>query len=265
MHKKPVVVLLTDFGLEDTFVGVMKGVILSICPDAAIIDLTHAVGSQNVRQAAFCLERSIPFFPDGSIFVCVVDPGVGTERRALAVSDGSRCFIAPDNGLLTPVIDANPAASCFTITDPGFMLASRSATFHGRDVFSPAAAHLASGIPITDLGERIETAACVRIQPYSNSTVDGGLNWTGEIISIDHFGNLITTFDEALVGDPSSWTVSAGNGKKIGILKTYADAEINAPLAYIGSSGMLEIAVRNGNAASALQVSEHDPVTLAKR
>jgi S-adenosylmethionine hydrolase len=262
MNTVPVIALLTDFGHKDTFTGVMKGVIASICRHALVIDLIHSIDSQDIRQAAFHLDRSFPFFPEGTVFACVVDPGVGTNRRAIAVDNGHHRFVAPDNGLLTPVLSRYPQASCFTITNTVCMLPSPSATFHGRDIFSPAAAYLASGTATEMLGRRIPAESCKRIVLYENHK-DGSI-WTGEIISVDHFGNLVTSFESDLTGNSSLWTVSAGTAERIPIVRTYGDVDAGKPLAYVGSSGMIEIAVRNGNASLLLRTGKNAPVRLER-
>lgn len=264
MLQPPVIALLTDFGLEDAFVGVMKGVIATICPEARVIDLTHAISAQNVRQAAFHLDRSIGYFPNETIFVCVVDPGVGTTRRAIGVEAGSYRFIAPDNGLLTPIFERWPDARCHELTNASYQLANPSATFHGRDLFTPAAAHLAAGIPLEDFGPAIDVAECARIELWQNKPLDDGKGWQGEIIATDHFGNLITSFDAEMISDSGDWKVKAGNSEPLPIVRTYGEVGQGEPLAYIGSSGMIEIAIRNGNASAKLGAGEGDVVELRK-
>lgn len=253
---------MTDFGLEDAFVGVMKGVIATICRDAKVIDLTHAISAQNVRQAAFHIDRSITYFPEGTIFVSVVDPDVGTNRRAIGVQPGPYAFIAPDNGLLTPVFEHWPDAKCYELTNPNYQLTNPSATFHGRDLFSSAAAHLAAGVPLDAFGPAIDIADCTKIELWQNKPLDDGKGWTGEIIATDHFGNLITSFEALMISDGGNWKVKAGNSEPLPILRTYGEVEQGKPLAYIGSSGMIEIAIRNGNASAELGVGEGDAVEL---
>lgn len=262
MLQPQLIVLMTDFGLEDAFVGVMKGVIATISHNARVIDLTHAISAQNVRQAAFHLDRSIGYFPDGTIFVCVVDPGVGTARRSIGVEAGPYRFIAPDNGLLTPIFERWPDAKCHELAEEKYQLANKSATFHGRDLFSPAAAHLATGVPLDAFGSAIDVADCTRIELWKNRHLEDGKGWQGEIIATDHFGNLITSFEASMLSDGEDWTVKAGNAEPLTIVRTYGEVEQGKPLAYIGSSGMIEIAIRNGNASAELGVSEGDVVEL---
>jgi S-adenosyl-L-methionine hydrolase (adenosine-forming) len=264
MLQPPVIALMTDFGLEDAFVGVMKGVIASICRSARVIDLTHAISPQNVRQAAFHLDRSIGYFPDETIFVCVVDPGVGTARRAIGVEAGPYRFVAPDNGLLTPTFERWPDAKCHELADTKYQLPNKSATFHGRDLFSPAAAHLAAGVPLDAFGSTIDVADCQRIELWQNKPLDSGKGLQGEVIATDHFGNLITSFEAGMIVDDGAWTVTVGSALPLPIVHTYGEVKPGQPLAYIGSSGMIEIAIRNGNASAKLGIGDGDVVKLCR-
>jgi hypothetical protein len=260
MPNPPLIALMTDFGLEDAFVGVMKGVIASVCRNARVIDLTHAVSTQNVREGAFHLDRSFRFFPEETVFACIVDPGVGTSRRAIAVQAGPYRFVAPDNGLLTAVFDRYPDARCHALTEARFHLPNPSSTFHGRDIFSPVAAHLAAGVPVEELGPAVELLSCARIAMFRNSPLENGSGWAEEVVSIDHFGNIITSFDASMIAADPSWKVSAGAFSPLPILRTYGEVEPGMPLAYTGSSGMIEIAVRNGNASEELGIAAGDLV-----
>ena len=257
----PVIVLMTDFGLSDTYVGQMKGVILSLAPSAQIIDLTHAITAQNIAQGAFLLGKSAPFFPEKAIFVAVVDPGVGTSRKAIAVECGKQIFLAPDNGLLTALFQAGEVRRCIAITNERYMLPTRSSTFHGRDVFSPAAAHLASGVILQELGPNIDPSECTRIPLPGCQSRDNGASWNGTIICTDHFGNLVTSLDSEVLDRSKNWLVSAGK-HQLPICGTYGDVADQQPLAYMGSSGMIEIAIRNGNAAQMLGLKDGDPVFM---
>jgi S-adenosylmethionine hydrolase len=255
----PVIVLMTDFGLTDTYVGQMKGVILSIAPAARIIDLTHAVSPQNIAHAAFLLEKSAGFFPDGSIFVTVVDPGVGTSRDAIAIETEHAIFLAPDNGVLTSILQTRKIKAAVTITDSRYQLPFRSSTFHGRDVFSPAAAHLASGVQIRDLGKKIDIAECIRIPIPGCHTADHGKSWDGTIIYSDHFGNLVTSLNAELFDHSKKWIIEAGE-HQLPVFRTYGEVADQQPLAYKGSFGTIEIAVRNGNARETLKLRDGDRV-----
>ncbi len=256
---RPAVVLMTDFGLGDTYVGQMKGVILSLAPAAPIIDLTHAITPQNIAQGTFLLGKSTPYFPDGTIFVAVVDPGVGTSRKAIAVETARHIFLAPDNGLLTSIFQAGEVKRCVTITNEHYMLPSRSSTFHGRDVFSPVAAHLASGVTVEELGPEIDPSTCTRIPLPGCQSRDDGASWEGSIICTDHFGNLITSLDSDVLDRSKKWIIHAGK-YQLPVCGTYGDVAERQPLAYTGSSGMIEIAIRNGNAAKMLGLNDGEPV-----
>ena len=264
MQSPPVIVLMTDFGLSDTYIGQMKSVILSIARSAQIFDLTHAITPQNIAQGAFLLGKSLPFFPDGSIVVSVVDPGVGTSRKAIAIETDRHIFLAPDNGLLTAVVEHCAIQQCVQINEERYLLKNRSSTFHGRDVFSPAAAHLASGVPLLELGRAIEPSECVQIAMPSCTTPDGGQSWEGGVISTDHFGNLITSLDSDVFDRSTAWLVGAGNCHPLPISITYGEVADQQPLAYVGSSGMIEIAVRNGSAANLLGLRDGDRVWMRR-
>lgn len=240
----------------------MKGVIASICPEASVIDLTHAVAPRQVREGAFHLEHAIDYFPAGTLFVCVVDPGVGTARRPIGVDAGVYRFVAPDNGLLTPVFDRFHGARCHELSDSRFHLPSPSATFHGRDIFSPVAAHLASGVPISRTGPAVEIATCRRVELFRPRPLQDGNGWEGEAVCIDRFGNIVTSIDASVLTDAAHITVSAGTALELPFVATYADVAPGMPLAYAGSSGMVEIAIRDGNASRELSIGMACPITL---
>jgi S-adenosylmethionine hydrolase len=264
----PIVALLTDFGTVDPFVGVMKGVILARCPSANVVDLTHAVLPQRISEAGFWLERTAPYFAEGTIFVAVVDPGVGTARSALAARAGQRIFVGPDNGVLAPALrrheDAVVHAIDFSVlTRMG--LPEPSHTFHGRDVFAPIAAELASGrLSVEQVGER------------RTSWEPGGFaapaitseGVTGEVVTVDEFGNLMTNIDEqalASFGDVSTDELRVQvRSRVLTIGRTYADAVEGAHLAVIGAFGVVEIARRNGDASKTLGIGRGERVTVRR-
>lgn len=265
MQQKRTIVLLTDFGTGDSFVGQMKGVILTIAPSAMIIDLSHGISPQNIAQGAFVLEKSLPFFPDGSIFLAIVDPGVGTSRRAIALETPGHLFVGPDNGLFSPVLLRGNVKQCVHITEKAFMLPSRSHTFHGRDLFSPVAAHLASGVPVSSLGSEIDPSECMQNAIPPCRVLDDGSTREGTILFADHFGNLVTSLEAAFAEGPDRWVVETARTGPLPLFLTYADAEEQQPLAYAGSSGTIEIAVRNGSARDRFGLEPGDPVRLKKR
>ncbi len=250
-----IITLLTDFGSADNFVGVMKGVILSINPKAIIVDITHEVPPQDVLTAAFLLQTSWPYFPKGSIHVAVVDPGVGTARRAIAVETAHAIFLAPDNGLLTPVIKSGEVRRIISLTNPRYWLPQVSSTFHGRDIFAPTAAHISLGISLEELGESIEDPVLLD-WPCPLKLPDGTI--VGHILHIDRFGNLITNLraedlGEGVVIRVAGYTIQ-------GLKRTFGDVAVGEPVAYIGSSGYLEIAIRQGNAAVTFNLRRGDKI-----
>jgi hypothetical protein len=195
----------------------------------------------------------------------VVDPGVGSSRKAIAVETEKQIFLAPDNGLLTAIFQTLEIKRCVSITEKRFMLSERSSTFHGRDVFSPAAAHLASGVSLQELGNALDPADCIKIPMPECKSCDNGNSWDGSIIYTDYFGNLVTSLDSKRFDTRKQWMVSAGTCNRIPVVTTYSDVQEQEMLAYTGSSGMIEIAVRNGNAACTTGLKEGDPVKLSIR
>ena len=271
MQRPPhfLIVLLTDFGLIDAYVGTMKGVIAGIAPSANVIDLSHEVSPQDVAGAAFILEASYRYFPAGTIFCCVVDPGVGGGRlgvalRVEAADVGPFFLVGPDNGLFGPVLEHTPATVTAVLDEPSYHLSGASATFHGRDIFAPAAAHLATGVDLRRLGSRLEPASLTRLdRPEPKAT---GAGWRASVIHIDHFGNLITNFPGDRLEPPlESWCVAAGETEVNGVKRTFTDVAVGEAVAYIGSSGYLELAVRQGDAAKAFGLIKGAEVVLTRR
>lgn len=267
----PIVAILTDFGTSDPYVGVMKGVILSGCPAAQCIDLTHDITPQNVRQASYLLRTAYKYFPPHTVFLAVVDPGVGTKRRPCAISTAHGYFVGPDNGIFSGVLAQTPMIEAVTLHTPS----AASQTFHGRDVFAPAAAALANGTAISTLGTPISE---VQRENWLRPTVTESVI-RGEVIHIDHFGNAITSIgacrwsvDAMLVvetGDravltlePSTCEVWIGERRIDQVVATYGLTRRGSALALISSDGQLEIAVNGGSAAQQLQIQIGDAVEL---
>ena len=246
----PIITLLTDFGDQDGYVAAMKGVILSIAPDVTLVDITHAIAPQAIQQAAYVLAQAVPFFAPGAIHVAVVDPGVGSARRPLAVQTASAIFIGPDNGLFSTVLENAAGYVCIHLDQPRFWRAQPSPTFHGRDVFAPVAAHLARQVPLADLGTPISDPVRLRVDAPRRQP-DGTL--IGAIIHVDHFGNLISNIPGAWL-TTDDWQVRIGQTTVVGIQPHFAAAPIGALLAYRGSAGTLEIGERNGHAGQTLGV-----------
>lgn len=241
--KKGPIVFLTDFGLKDHYVGVMKGVIARLAPEAPVIDLLHEVPPQDVLSGAFHLWASYRYFPEGSIFVTVVDPGVGTKRRGLLLQMAERFFLGPDNGLFTWLLDANPDFVAFSLENPAFFLPEVSHTFHGRDIFAPCAAHLFRGVPPEEFGPRVHDLVRLPVPPLTEE----GNRLRGSVIHVDRFGNLITNIAAEKILSRRVRAV-VFQGQKLPFLRTYGEAPPGTPLALIGSDGLLEIAVTEGSA-----------------
>lgn len=248
---RPVIALLTDFGLRDHYVGAMKGVALGICPDAALVDISHEIPRHDVLAAALELDASYRYFPPGTIFLVVVDPGVGSNRRGLALEAGGYRFVAPDNGVLSSVLDSMSGARIVELTDRRFARPRISRTFEGRDRFAPAAAWLACGVDIAALGR--DAGPVCRLEIPKPRVEHDGL--VGEVLRVDRFGNLITNIDrETLEAFATGAVVDIGGRHIPGIISTYSDAPAHGLCALIGSAERLEIAVNGASAADALGV-----------
>jgi len=259
-RRKPIVTLLTDFGYTDTFAGVMKGVIKRICPDAEIVDLTHGIPSQDVFAGAIAWQSAYRHFSAGTIHVGVVDPGVGSERRAIAVQAGGSMFLCPDNGLISFVASEVEVGQIVEIKNESFLLPTLSRTFHGRDVFAPAAAHLAAGVDIKELGPRVEDVVGLR---QTEPIVDGDCVWA-HVVYFDGFGNAYTDLTEEAFRTRRRGPVNVSvHGESIiGPLDAYAGAAVGMPLALFAAHGRLEIAVRNGNARTVLGLNIGDAIRI---
>jgi putative phosphoesterase len=259
-----ILTLLTDFGITDHFTGVMKGVILKIAPHAKLVDISHTVEPQNILQAARLLAEAVPFFPPGTVHLAVVDPGVGTDRRSLAARVGDHFFVAPDNGLLTLVIQKAEAQGddieVVALNQPKYWLPSPSHSFHGRDIFAPAAAHLVNGLPIEKLGDLIKDPILLEPSPPQR-TASG---WQGEVVMVDTFGNLSTNLTaEHLLGSLESTTIEIQGHTIRGLNQTFGKAAPGTLIATIDSSGALAIAAVNGSAQQALDATVGTPVILS--
>lgn len=255
------VALLTDFGLKDQFVGVMKGVIAGIAPQAALIDISHQVRPQSVIEGARLLAQSAPYFAPGTVHIAVVDPGVGTERRALAAQIGEHFFVAPDNGLLTLVLEKawaeGQTVRLVSLTKPEYWLPQISAIFHGRDIFAPVGAHLANGIPLESLGAAIDDPHLVRLA-HPQPTPTG---WQAQVELLDGFGNICTNLMGSwLPEDKENLTVRIGDTVIHGISRTFGDASPGTLIALVDSTGHLAIAEVNGNAEERIKIHIGTPV-----
>jgi hypothetical protein len=260
-----VITLTTDFGLADGYVGTMKGVILGIDPTATIVDISHDIPPQDVREAAYTLYAAYPYFPQGTIHVVVVDPGVGSERRAIALRTPRATFVAPDNGVLSYVIVRERVEEIVNLTNPRYHLSPVSRTFHGRDIFAPAAAHLARGIPLAELGEPLTEIITFPL-PRPQVRPDGTI--VGQVIHIDRFGNLITSIMSKDLPNrplPRGGIIEIKGQSIRRIANNYAEGTPGELLALIGSSDHLEIAVSGGSAYQVLEAKVGDEVLVGVR
>ncbi len=258
-----VLTLLTDFGLKDHFVGVMKGVITDIAPQSRIIDITHQVRPQNLLEGARLLSEAVPFFTPGSVHVAVVDPGVGTQRRALAAQIGAHFFVAPDNGLLTPIIqraeDKGETLRFVALDQPQYWLKSISHSFHGRDIFSPIGAHLVNGVPLEKLGAVITDPILIG-WPQPERTPTG---WRAEVVWVDVFGNLSTNLPaEQLPNNNHAITIKIKHKQIDALTQAFGDSPPGSLIANVDSTGNLAISVVNGNAAQRLKADMGTPVEV---
>jgi len=260
--RKPIITLTTDFGLRDPYVAEMKAVMLSISLDTTIIDVSHEVEKFNVRMGAYILTCAAPYFPKGTIHVAVVDPGVGTERRAIIIKTKRFFFVGPDNGVLALAAEKHGIKQVYPITNRKLMLSRVSGTFHGRDVFAPVAAHLANGTALEEFGPRISRI----VMPSFAKNVKKGKVVAGEVLYVDDFGNVVTSFGEKeleSVGAKEAVCVRfRGNDLMLDIREAYAGAQAQKPFALIGSHGFLEIAMNQASAAKRLKAKIGDPILL---
>ena len=250
MTTGPIITLTTDFGITDFYVAAMKAVLLDRCPNAVLVDITHQISRHDLRGGSFTLERAIHSFPDGTIHLAVIDPGVGTNRRLMLAEINNSTVICPDNGLITWAWRQFPAAKA---TELIWRPNRSSTTFHGRDVMAPAAGMIAAGRWVTHFtGDPIEP---ILLEMFPSTVT------AGEVIHIDHFGNATTNIAATVVSSELTGAVIR-DGTKIPICRTYGDVEIGQPLALIGSSDLLEIAIRNDSASNILNLNIGDAIHL---
>ena len=270
MNEPPrIITLTTDFGTSDTYVGIMKGVILSMNPNVRIVDLTHAIPPQDIYEAAFSIYAAHGYFPKGTIHIIVVDPGVGSDRQAIVSRTDDAFFVCPDNGVLSYLLqsvgnEGGQSIDSVAIQNSAYHLPEVSNTFHGRDIFAPVAAHLSLGVPFDDIGPPVQTLVQLSIPKIDIS----GDTLIGQIIKIDRFGNLITNISkgtfETFLSDTVRYEIRVGNASLNRLNCAYADAEIGEPLAIMGSVALLEIAVNGGNAEKTLGLKRGETAVIRK-
>lgn len=255
-----IITLTTDFGEGSPYAAAMKGAILAVAPDAAIVDLSHAVPPQDIRQGAMLLEQACPFFPPGTIHLAVIDPGVGTDRAAVAAGIAGQRYVAPDNGLLSLVARGGEPEWLVRLENPRFWRPCVSPTFHGRDLLGPVAAHLSRGVDPCQLGP--PHAGLVALAWPEVRSAPQRLE--GVVLACDAFGNALTNIaEEHLAGVPRDRARIACRGRTIaGMVRTYGERPAGTLVAMLGSSGRLELAVVGGSAQRVLQCSDGDPVVV---
>ena len=256
------ITLTTDFGLRDAYVAAMKGTMLMICPDIRLIDISHEITSHDVMEAAFVLRQAVPYYPPETIHLVVVDPGVGTERRLIALRSGSHYFVGPDNGIFALLLEDQAPDELVELNRPAFWrIPHPSKTFHGRDVFAPVAAHLAAGRTLAEIGTGI-----AGLQPLHWALpIDDSQGIRGWIVHIDHFGNCVTNIPRALFDkrrDERALKCYVGNAILDEVYPTYGTVETGEPLLLFGSDDLLEIAVNAGNASDLLDIRRGTPLNI---
>jgi hypothetical protein len=255
-----IITLITDFGIKDGNVGVMKGVIWGIAPRAQIADLSHMISPQDIAEGSLILSRSAPYFPPGTVHLAVVDPGVGTTRRPIAARLGEQYFVGPDNGLLTRLLERVEREALPTefyhLNRPQYWLAEVSHVFHGRDIFAPVAAHLANGMPLPQLGVQVGDPLRLALSQPQRT----GFGWQGQIIHIDHFGNIASNILAEHLGRPARLTVRLGDVEITGMVDTFGERPPGELVVLYGSTGNLLVCEVNGNAASRLGARVGDTI-----
>lgn len=258
MPRHQLLTLLSDFGFEDTYVGVLKGVIAQINPDLKVIDLTHQIPPQDVAAARFSLMSAYVYFPQGTVHIAVVDPGVGSARRGVAIQIAAGVLVGPDNGLFSGVLEQTPAIAAVELANPHYWLTPQpSTTFQGRDIFAPVGAHIASGVALEQLGTEIATDSLVKLA-LPACTVDS-CSVSGVIQAVDHFGNLVTNIPGIYV-QQKRWSAEI-SGLTIPGGRTYSDTCPGELIALVGSHGWVEVAVNQGSAQAYL----HQQTTVAQQ
>ena len=261
MHTRRIISLITDFGDKSGYVGVLKGVILSVNPDCQIVDISHQIAPQDREEAAVVLKNTYSFFPPESIHLVVVDPDVGSKRKPILIESGTHWFVGPDNGVLSCALLMEGFRKVWEITNTRYFLPRVSTTFHGRDIFAPVASHLSLGVPAHDLGKELKH--CVRLEALEPEIVQGVIK--GRVVYADHFGNVISnisyTLFNAVVAD-KPFRITIGETVIETISPSYAAAREGEIIALFGSSQQLEIAVRNGNCQRTLQVEKGAEISV---
>ncbi len=259
MKNQKVIALLTDFGLNDAYVASMKGVIHSIADGVQVIDITHSIEPQNIDQAAYVLWSTYKYFPEGTIFICVVDPGVGAARKIICAEGNSYVFLAPDNGILKFILGSCKISRIRVVNNQQYFQPEVSPTFHGRDIFSPVAAHITNGIKLDKLGP--QTTPLFHAEHFIEVPLKPNEEYVGKIIHVDHFGNIVTNLHiKSKVVNKMNLILGKNAIKEFS--KTYSDDKSKKPFLIIGSTGLLEIAIKNNSASKLLKPTLNQSVRL---
>ncbi len=263
MQRPGILTLTTDFGSDGPYVAAMKGVILGLAPGTQLVDVSHSVAPQNILEGAFVLAEIVPMFPEGTVHLAVVDPGVGTDRRLIVAEVAGQWFVLPDNGLISGVTRNQAASGIWEITNPAIRRATVSTTFHGRDILAPAAAHLLRGGDPAALGP--SRTDVITLRNFRPGEVAEG--FIGEVIFRDAFGNLITNIaaDRLATRPPDAWSVEVAGERIDGLARTYGDNPTGALVALIGGTGWLEVAVVNGDASQQLSAGSGTTVWVRRK
>ncbi len=262
-----IITLLTDFGIDDAYVGIIKGVILSVNPSAMIIDITHQIDPQDLIEAAYVIKSSYRYFPEGTVHVIVVDPGVGSDRAIVALEMMGHIFLAPDNGVLTLIMDEGRIDSIARVENSRYFLEPVSQTFHGRDIFAPVGAHISKGVDLKKLGSTLDRHDLVHLSIRKPSISDKG-ELVGTIVSVDRFGNCITNIDVNYLekfykpGSEKRLEIMIGEHEIKGLSQSYDSVGLQHPLAIIGSLGYLEIALNYGSASRHFRAEKGDTIRV---
>lgn len=260
-----IVTLTSDFGISDEYVGALKGVLLSYLDSLTIIDISHAIPPQDILHASMVLAHSVPFFPRGTVHLAVVDPGVGSDRRIVAISAGEQLLVGPDNGLFTPFL-RDDSSLVYHVTNDGLFRNPVSPTFHGRDIMAPVAAQLAGGMDVSLVGVRVPRESCIRMRESTSRRIGDSI--IGQVVARDHFGNLRTNITEQEVRNlPGSEGVSlcAGELQIDGLNSVYAERQSGELIALIDSQGFVEIAVVDGDAAARTGIGTGGEIIITRR
>ncbi|SDO89805.1 SAM hydrolase/SAM-dependent halogenase family protein [Desulforhopalus singaporensis] len=261
----PIVTLLTDFGLSDEYVGVIKGLLHKFCPGVQIIDISHTVDPQNSRKAAHLLTRAYPYFPPGTVHLIIVDPGVGSTRKIIAFKTSEQIFVGPDNGLFSMIFKKEEILAIHQVTARHLFLPAPSNTFHGRDIMAPIAARLAGGLPIEQVGPSISVGDCIELP--TPQILRDPQQLTGEVTHIDRFGNLCTNISSEEIdvfSEGCGVEINIGPVSISSISRSYSSCNVGQPLALYDSQGLLEIAINCGRFAATHGIKEGEKITVKK-